>query len=104
MIYWMGERTNRILDENDIEVVGFDPDRESEDAWISVNIAGYSTVLCLGKVKGLSDKTIERRFAAAILHLAIDFDKENNIFVTPDEVDKVYSIADELLAGDDDVG
>lgn len=108
MIYWMSERTRRLLDEYNITVIGFDPEKSGRFAWCkfvfeSEDDGTLVTNVCLGDVRGLSYEQMDRRFAAAVLHLALSEDRDC-MFADGDDVKKLYELADKLLARDCDVG
>ena len=91
MICWMSDKTNDIIDRHGIGVLGFDLERESEDARCIVELGDTLTVIKLGNVKGLTYHAIELRFAAAMLQFAMRAAEEGH--------DEGYEVLDELLDG-----
>ena len=89
MICWMSDKTNEILDSHGMSVIGFDLDRDAEDAWCFLEMNGNSMGICLGNVKGLGYDLIERRFAAAMLQFAISAAEDGD--------NEGYDVVDELL-------
>lgn len=95
MIYWMSERTENVLSLYNVEVIGFDPERSSKSAMCQITHDGVSASVCLGNVAGLDDCVIDRRFAAAMLSLAVDMDSDP--MADERQVRELYEIADLLL-------
>lgn len=89
MICWMGEKTNEIIDRHNMGVIGFDLERESEDARCIVELGDTLTVIKLGNVKGLTYHAIELRFAAAMLQFAMRAAEDGD--------EEGYEVLDELL-------
>ena len=91
MICWMSDKTNRILDRHDVGVIGFDLERETENAWCVVGMNGTTMGVKLGNVEGLTYEQIERRFAAAMLQFAIRAAEDGDV--------EGYALLDDLLDG-----
>lgn len=91
MICWMGDKTKEILDRHGIGVIGFDLDRESNDAWCSVSMNGFTMGIQLGDVEGLTGDKIERRFVASMIRFAIEAGEDGD--------GEGYEVLDELLEG-----
>ena len=72
MIEWMSEKCDRLMEEYGISAIGFDPERE-ENAEVILEFYGEQTErpAVLGDVRNLDSVGIERRFAAAVLHVGI---------------------------------
>ena len=95
MIYWMSERTENVLSLFNVEVIGFDPERSSKAAMCQITHDGVTASVRLGNVSDLDDCVIDRRFAAAMLRLAVDMDSDP--MADKRQVRELYEIADMLL-------
>lgn len=71
MIYWMSENTDKQLARFGVSVTGFDPEREADNARCMVEWGdGECGLIPLGDVRNLTDREIDRRFAAGLRGLA----------------------------------
>ena len=87
MIFWMSDRTNRILNEARINVIGFDPEREADCASVTLELPDDTRTLWLGCVRGMSPDEIDALFAEEILSLGLAV-----------RDDALIAVGDELLA------
>lgn len=87
MIYWMSDRTSRILDAANIGVIGFDPERESDCASVTLELQDGTRTLWLGCVRGMPPAEIDAHFAEEILSLGLAVHD-----------DALIAVGDELLA------
>lgn len=87
MIYWMSDRTSRILDAAHIGVIGFDPERAADCAAVSLELPDGPRTLWLGCVRGMPPAEIDAHFAEEILSLGLAVHD-----------DALIAVGDELLA------
>jgi len=73
MIDWMGKKCNRLMDLYNIGAIGFDLEKEGDDAQVILEVNGNQTerFAMLGDVRGLSPDEIERRFVAATFAVGV---------------------------------
>ena len=71
MIYWMSDRTNRILESAHIGVIGFDPGRDADCAAVTLELAECPRTLWLGNVRGMSNDELDAHFAEEVLSLGL---------------------------------
>ena len=87
MIYWMSDRTSRILDAAHIGVIGFDHEREADCAAVTLELPDGPRTLCFGCVRGMSPAEIDALFAEEVLSLGLAVHD-----------DALIAVGDELLA------
>ena len=95
MIYWMSERTQKVLDYYNVEVVGFDPEKSSKSATCLVTHDGVTATVYLGDVSRLDHRGIDIRFAAAMHRFAMEMDVDP--MTDREQAKELYDIADTLL-------
>ena len=66
MIAWMSDESNRLADDNNLEVYGFNND-DAEDAVVSVCKCDEWYYLRLGDVRDLTPEEIDARFQKELL-------------------------------------
>lgn len=93
MIDWMSTKCNRLMDLYNIGAIGFDVEKEGDDAQVILEVNGNQTerFAMLGDVRGLSPDAIERRFAAAAFAIGIH-----------EGIDALVMFADRMLDPSDD--
>lgn len=87
MVYWMSDRTSRILDAANIGVIGFGPEREADCSSVSLDLPDGPRTLWLGCVRGMPPAEIDALFAEEILSLGLAV-----------HADALIAVGDELLA------
>ena len=87
MIYWMSERTSRILEDAHIGVIGFDPERDADCAAVTLELPDGPRTLWLGNVRGMSSAELDAHFGEEVLSLGLAV-----------QDDRLIAVGDELLA------
>ena len=67
MVYWMSDRTKRILDEAHIGVIGFQPGCYGACSAVTIELENGPQTRWMGDVRGMSDDEIDARFAEEVM-------------------------------------